>query len=1282
MQQAVERALDRADYVIASAQQRPPTRKRSSSGEASLYEKLYDIYVEECGKEPEAPEELRSNVNLLEKLVRRESLPCLVVNLYPGEGGYSLMLEGKHGACSETIRLPYEEGELLEYLDAEELPPGLLDLLEKSQVNVFHCGCVIAQVRDYRQCGGGEPPGYQSRHILLRPTMQTLACDVQSISSDGQEWTQEDKLLLESQLILATAEPLCLDPSVSVACTANRLLYNKQKMNTRPMKRSFKRYSAPSLSRQRQLSHCPPPPELKVLTSCKKSKESKTSENSDFIISKAENYVDMWKQRPCDLAVPSEVDVQKYAKREKFVKYDDSQPTVWPAHEVKDDSVFGYEGGDESQTTKLTFMQSLNDPLISGKRRRRKKVRYERQMSPPLHPSTDDHSDSVLPGSKTDAGVVVTESEVVVPQKTKYPVTMSQSSSDSASLGQLPPGKETEQPKIVSVQSSVLGKGVRHPSPTIKLPSSSEKTSSGNSFTPWQGSSFLKSPSPVLASNPPSLSQKSTVDVNPVSPFPAATMSTTSSSQRILATQVTVNSQKSSVEVNRVSTLPAATVSTTSSSQRTLATPVMANSQKSSAELIQISTLPAVMANSQKPSVEVNRVSTLPAATVSTTNSLQRILATPVTTNSQKPSMEVIRVRMLPPAALSTTSSSQRILATQVMANSQKPPVEVNRASILPAATVFTTNSLQRTLATPVTTNFQKPSMEVIQVSMLPPATLSTISSSQRVLATPVMANSQKSSAEVNQASILPAATVSTTSSLQRSLATPVMAHSQKSSAEVIQVSMLPAATLSNTSSSQRTLAIPVMASSQKSSVEVNQISMLPPATLSTTSSSQRTLATRVMANSQKSSAEVIQVSVLPPITLSTTSSSQRTLATRVMAPSQKSSVKVNRVNILPAASLSTASSSRRSLATPVMANSAGHNIIKVVGPGCGAQALGRGPSPRKGSTSGTIAPAGIKPSTLPSRAQPPNAVPDAPPIPSQVGVQFILNNASSISPVTLLGLPQGSLLLNTPQQPQQQWLYQLIPQPQLQQPTTTSQQPTSTGPQEPVPQGSSARGSTSQRTVSSAQQAIVLNLPGAGSFLQPQAALLAPLGSAESQRRPRQISPRPAHPVLPAPASQPPAPPQAQPLRTLQGPVAVLTVAAQTAGPPRGQQAASQSRGQEEGRANQNPLSGKNKTKQNNQNAGHIFDNLLLNWKNTARQKDSILNISGLPFYIVNNDLSGNTEDNLINMTNLGSKRSRSLMVNYNRTKCNINEEKSLHLVTQPTAKDLTAATTVAAWD
>lgn len=40
------------------------------------------------------------------------------------------------------------------------------------QVNIFHCGCVITEVRDYRQSGNTKMPSYQSRHVLLRPTMQ------------------------------------------------------------------------------------------------------------------------------------------------------------------------------------------------------------------------------------------------------------------------------------------------------------------------------------------------------------------------------------------------------------------------------------------------------------------------------------------------------------------------------------------------------------------------------------------------------------------------------------------------------------------------------------------------------------------------------------------------------------------------------------------------------------------------------------------------------------------------------------------------------------------------------------------------------------------------------------------------------------------------------------------------------------------------------------------------------------------------------------------------------
>ncbi|XP_072576158.1 transcription factor SPT20 homolog isoform X27 [Vulpes vulpes] len=524
MQQALELALDRAEYVIESARQRPPKRKYLSSGRKSVFQKLYDLYIEECEKEPEVKQKLRRNVNLLEKLVMQETLSCLVVNLYPGNEGYSLMLRGKNGSDSETIRLPYEEGELLEYLDAEELPPILVDLLEKSQVNIFHCGCVIAEIRDYRQSSNMKSPGYQSRHILLRPTMQ------------------EDKLLLESQLILATAEPLCLDPSIAVTCTANRLLYNKQKMNTRPMKRCFKRYSRSSLNRQQDLSHCPPPPQLKLLDFLQKRKERKAGQHYDLKISKAGNCVDMWKRSPCNLAIPSEVDVEKYAKVEKSIKSDDSQPTVWPAHDVKDDYVFECEAGSQYQKTKLTILQSLGDPLYYGKIQPCKEDEENDSQMSPSHSSTDDHSNWFVIGSKTDAERVVNQYQELVQNEAKCPVKMSHSSSGSASLSQLSPGKETEQPETVSVQSSVLGKGVKHRPPPIKLPSSSGNSSSGNYFTPQQASSFLKSPTPPPASKPPSLSRKSSVDLNQVSMLSPAALSPASSSQRTTATQVMANS--------------------------------------------------------------------------------------------------------------------------------------------------------------------------------------------------------------------------------------------------------------------------------------------------------------------------------------------------------------------------------------------------------------------------------------------------------------------------------------------------------------------------------------------------------------------------------------------------------------------------------------------------------------------------------------------------------------------------------------------------------------------
>ncbi|XP_054570935.1 transcription factor SPT20 homolog [Eptesicus fuscus] len=525
MQRALERALDHAVHVIESAQQRPPKRKSSSTEEKSLHEKLYDIYVEECGKEPEVTEELTRNVHLLEKLVKRESLPCLVVNLYPGEE-YSLVLRVETEAYSETIRLPHEERDFLEYLDAEELSPDLVDVLEKSQVNVFQSGCVITEVRDYRQSTDSDRSGYQSRHVLLRPTMQTLASDIQSITSDNQIWTQEDKLSLESQLILATAEPLCLDPSVSVACIENKLLYNKQKMNAPAMSRSLQDDSAASLNPQPEVSCSPPPPELGGWAPEQKSEESQADLLDDLDIFKDENFVDLWEQPPFDLEVPSDFDVEKYAAEDWPFKYDDAYSIVWPDLEAQDDSLFGCEAGDLSETTKPAVMQSLNDPFISGQRPRRK-VRCGRRMSH-LHSFLHDHSYCLMPGSKTGAVKAARKSKKLVKKRDKCSVRVPQGPSGSASLRQLSPGRAAEQPEAVSIPSAVLSKGGQHTPPAISLPCSSGKSSLGKPVPSQQAIRVFPSRAPAW--QPPSLPQKSSVEVKRVRTLPAATVSSAGAS--------------------------------------------------------------------------------------------------------------------------------------------------------------------------------------------------------------------------------------------------------------------------------------------------------------------------------------------------------------------------------------------------------------------------------------------------------------------------------------------------------------------------------------------------------------------------------------------------------------------------------------------------------------------------------------------------------------------------------------------------------------------------------
>ena len=174
----------------------------------NIEEKLRELFVEliadraTCSYLKEF--NLKRTSFLLDKLVLRDKLNTLIITLYPGNKGYSLAfrknnLHDHHygGAvmvnnatlvgrkpllndCTnspsieilhETMVLPYEDADLLDCLDNEEIPQALMEFLHTKCLHLFYSGCVVAEIRDYRQsfpvvdiC--------DNYHVLLRPSYQ------------------------------------------------------------------------------------------------------------------------------------------------------------------------------------------------------------------------------------------------------------------------------------------------------------------------------------------------------------------------------------------------------------------------------------------------------------------------------------------------------------------------------------------------------------------------------------------------------------------------------------------------------------------------------------------------------------------------------------------------------------------------------------------------------------------------------------------------------------------------------------------------------------------------------------------------------------------------------------------------------------------------------------------------------------------------------------------------------------------------------------------------------
>lgn len=89
----------------------------------------------------------------------------LVITLYPINVGYSIKITIKKDDPPIETFFNYADDSVLSYVEKEELPPHLLEILDKSEHRLFYNGCVIAEIHD--QINGVPAKLYR---ILLRPS--------------------------------------------------------------------------------------------------------------------------------------------------------------------------------------------------------------------------------------------------------------------------------------------------------------------------------------------------------------------------------------------------------------------------------------------------------------------------------------------------------------------------------------------------------------------------------------------------------------------------------------------------------------------------------------------------------------------------------------------------------------------------------------------------------------------------------------------------------------------------------------------------------------------------------------------------------------------------------------------------------------------------------------------------------------------------------------------------------------------------------------------------------
>lgn len=130
----------------------------------------------------------------------RFGLNTLVLNLYPEKSEYSFSLRNEEDRCGEVKNFDNEsnnalkmvwlpDDDLLKYIDNEELPCILTDILEQEHQELFYSGCIILEIREHppNQSGNNSSNSActNTRYVLLRPTVQVRSSNGNALNGNG-----------------------------------------------------------------------------------------------------------------------------------------------------------------------------------------------------------------------------------------------------------------------------------------------------------------------------------------------------------------------------------------------------------------------------------------------------------------------------------------------------------------------------------------------------------------------------------------------------------------------------------------------------------------------------------------------------------------------------------------------------------------------------------------------------------------------------------------------------------------------------------------------------------------------------------------------------------------------------------------------------------------------------------------------------------------------------------------------------------------------------------------